>query len=201
MRSARIRPVRPGDEQALADVCVRTGDAGGDATGRYSSDALLPSIFVLPYVAHHPDFAWVVETADDRVVGYIVGAPDTDAFDAWFRDEWWPAHDAGFPRPTAFVTEEDDIVAEAYARGAETSEGGRNGYPAHLHIDLLPEVQGQGLGRRLIDTLMERFRDAGVPGVHLVASARNAGAAAFYPRVGFTSVPSDAGILVYVRRL
>ena len=33
-------------------------------------------------------------------------------------------------------------------------------YPAHLHIDLLPELQGQGMGRRLIDTLRAALADA-----------------------------------------
>lgn len=196
-----IRPFRPGDEPELADVCVRTGNAGGDATGRYSSDELLPAIFVLPYVAHHPDHAWVVETDDGRAAGYIVGAPDTDAFDAWFRDEWWPQYAQRFPEPAAVATEEDGIRADAWGRAAEPSEAAREGYPAHLHICLLPELQGLGFGRRLIETLMERYRDEGIPGVHLVASAQNAGAAAFYPRVGFTLVPSPPGALMYVRTL
>ena len=29
-------------------------------------------------------------------------------------------------------------------------------YPAHLHIDLLPELQGQGFGRALIRRLLAR---------------------------------------------
>lgn len=194
-----IRPFRPGDEPALSEICVLTGDAGGDATGMYSSDDFLGEIFVLPYVAHHPDYAWVVETDDGRVAGYIVGAPDTDAFDAWFRDEWWPQRSARFPEPTALVTDEDHILSDVYRRGESPSEAAASGYPAHLHIDLLPELQGLGFGRRLIETLMAKYRDAGVPGVHLVASARNEGAAAFYPRVGFTLAPSPPGLLVFVR--
>lgn len=198
---ARIRPFRPGDEPALSDICVRTGDAGGDATGLYSSDDLLGAIFVLPYVARHPDYAWVVESDDGRVIGYVVGAPDTQAFDAWFRDEWWPRYREQFPPPTGRESEEDHILDGAYRRASGPSESAASDYPAHLHIDLMPETQGQGFGRALIETLMDRFRDAGVPGVHLVASARNTGAAAFYPRVGFTLVPSEPGVLVFVRRL
>jgi GNAT superfamily N-acetyltransferase len=198
---AHIRPFRPGDEPALADICALTGDAGGDATGLYSSDDLLGAIFVLPYVARHPDYAWVVESSDGRVIGYVVGAPDTEAFDAWFRDEWWPRYREQFPPPTSLETEEDHILDGAYRRASGPSLRRTNEYPAHLHIDLLPETQGHGFGRALIETLMDRFRDAGVPGVHLVAAARNAGAAAFYPRVGFTLVPSDPSVLVYVRRL
>jgi GNAT superfamily N-acetyltransferase len=198
---AHIRAFRPGDEPALSEICVRTGDAGGDATGLYSSDDLLGAIFVLPYVARHPDYAWVVESDDGRVIGYVVGAPDTQAFDAWFRDEWWPRYHEQFPPPTHLESEEDHIIDGAYRRASDPSPGTASDYPAHLHIDLLPETQGQGFGRALIETLMDRLRDAGVPGVHLVASARNAGAAAFYPRVGFTLLPSEPSILVFVRRL
>jgi len=198
---AHIRPFAPGDERELSDICARTGDAGGDASGLYSSDDLLGAIFVLPYVERHPEYAWVVESDDGRVIGYIVGAPDTPAFDTWFRDEWWPRYRQQFPPPQRLESEEDRILDGAYRRASDPSEGTESDYPAQLHIDLLPEAQGQGFGRDLIEMLMERFRDAGVPGVHLVASARNTGAAAFYPRVGFTLVPSEPGILVYTRRL
>ena len=74
-------------------------------------------------------------------------------------------------------------------------------YPAHLHIDLLPEAQGQSWGRRLIQTLVEALREQGVSGLHLVAGSDNAGALAFYPRVGFTAIPSHAGVQAFARTL
>src|SRR5690606_2707699 len=40
-------------------------------------------------------------------------------------------------------------------------------HPAHLHIDLLPQLQRRGLGSRLLDTLRAALADRGVPGVHL----------------------------------
>ncbi|MGK0618858.1 GNAT family N-acetyltransferase [Meiothermus cerbereus] len=58
-------------------------------------------------------------------------------------------------------------------------------YPAHLHIDLLPRAQGRGLGRRLMEVFLARLRELGVPGVHLGVGQRNAGALAFYQRMGF----------------
>jgi ribosomal protein S18 acetylase RimI-like enzyme len=66
-----------------------------------------------------------------------------------------------------------------------------------LHIDLLPEVQGQGWGTRLIGTLVAALRERGVTGVHLAASTDNAGAIAFYPRVGFTPLPSHEGVQAF----
>ncbi len=187
-----IRPFRPGDEPALADICLRTADAGADATGVFDDDRIWAEVFVLPYVARHPDLAFVLEAGDGRVVGYIVGAPDTDVFEKWFRDVWWPEHGARWRRPADERTRQDATLAYAYARGpgAEPYAGE---YPAHLHIDLLPEAQGGGWGRRLIETFVEELRLRGVAGVHLVASDANLGALAFYPRVGFTPLSSPPG--------
>ncbi|MFG6475195.1 GNAT family N-acetyltransferase [Microbacterium sp. P06] len=196
-----IRPFRPGDEAALAEICVRTAWAGADGTGRYRDDAIWPAIFVLPYVARHPAFAFVVENGDGLVGGYIVGVPDTRAFEEWFHDEWWPTQGARWPSPAP-----DDTSPEAgtlrYAAGRRAgAEPYGDDYPAHLHIDLLPEMQGAGWGRRLVDTLLGALRDAGVTGVHLAAGVENTGALAFYPRVGFEPLPSTEGVQAFGRML
>jgi ribosomal protein S18 acetylase RimI-like enzyme len=209
----RIRPFRPGDEAALADICLRTADAGADATGILDDDDLWAEIFVLPYVERHPDFAFVVENDDERVVGYIVGAPDTAAFEEWFATRWWPRHAERWPEPaglppthaaevaagpevaapeTPVQSRQEGLLRYAYARVGGSQPFGAE-YPAHLHIDLLPEAQGQGLGRNLIARLELALRSAGVAGLHLVASAENVGAIAFYPRVGFTPLESPEG--------
>lgn len=174
-------------------VCVRTADAGHDATGHLSDDDIWAAIFAWPYAAHCPDTAFVIEDDEGLVSGYIVGAPDTDAFEQWFHDEWWPPYAARWPRPA-----DDDqshsagILRYAYSRGTHP-EPFTTQYPAHLHIDMLPHLQGQGWGRRLVAALADRLRKMGVVGVHLSASADNVGAVAFYPRVGFTALPSHDG--------
>lgn len=58
-------------------------------------------------------------------------------------------------------------------------------YPAHLHIDLLPEWQGLGHGRRLMAALLDGLRAAAVPAVHLGMVSTNTAARAFYDRLGF----------------
>lgn len=197
----RIRPFRPGDEPALSEICLKTAAAGADATGIFADDDLWGEVFVLPYVARHPGLAFVVESDDGRVVGYIVGTDDTRAFEDWFHDEWWPRFSERWPnpdpdRPAETVTRQDGMVRYAYGRRGGAEPFGDT-YPAHLHIDLLPELQGQGFGRRLIETLIAALRDRGVTGLHLAADVRNTSAAAFYERIGFTRIPSHADVVAF----
>jgi len=192
-----LRPFRLGDEPALADICLRTADAGTDGTGILDDDDIWAVVFVLPYAARHPDLAFVVEADDGRPVGYAVATDDTDAFEEWFRTEWWPRFGARWPRPPAEPsTRQDKVLSYAYGRRAD-AEPFAAAYPAHLHIDLLPELQGQGWGRRLIAALTDALRAAGVPGVHLVAAGTNTGAIAFYERLGFARLDAPADVAAF----
>ena len=64
----------------------------------------------------HPDLAFVVETDDGRVTGYIVAAPDTDAFERWFAESWWPSVRERYP-PWGAGERERGIIAYAEGRG------------------------------------------------------------------------------------
>jgi ribosomal protein S18 acetylase RimI-like enzyme len=192
----QIRPFRPGDESALASVCLRTAASGGDATGLLADDDIWASIFVLPYLEHDPVFASVVVADSGEPAGYIVATGDTDAFESWFADTWWPRFAERWPEPAEELTRQDRLLRYAYSR-----RGGRNpyaaAYPAHLHIDLLPQLQRQGFGRRLIELLQQQLRDAGITGLHVVPGAANAGAVSFYERLGFTRLASEPGIVLF----
>lgn len=75
------------------------------------------------------------------------------------------------------------------------------GYPAHLHIDLLPEWQGRGYGRALMRAFLRALREGGVPAVHLCMSTANTAARAFYDRLGFQEIEvPDPGPVAYLGR-
>ena len=56
-----------------------------------------------------------------------------------------PSAAPGGRNPTLEQTRQDGTLIYAYSRRGGAEPYG-DAYPAHLHIDLLPEVQGQGLG-------------------------------------------------------
>lgn len=178
-----VRPYRPDDLRDLYDVCVRTGDAGGDATGQFSTDDLLPDIFLGPYLDLEPDLAFVVDTGE-RAAGYVVGTADTARFVREHRRAWVPRFAATYPLADAPSDPEERLVLLGH-RPETMLDLVHEGYPAHLHIDLLPDVQGRGFGRVLIRTFLEALRERGVPGVHLGVSAENTSAIRFYERLGF----------------
>lgn len=199
-----IRPYRPADRDDVFEICLRTAAAGGDATGVYSDDALMPEVFALPYVEYAPELAFVVDDpstgsghrgSGERVLGYVIGVADTRAFVEWWKREWGPGFRQRHPAPRPPTGRDPGFTeAQLLAAGgdpdrlliAEVDE-----YPAHLHIDLLPELQGRGFGRRLIDTLRHALAERGVAAVHLGMDAANTNARAFYDRLGFHELPSS----------
>ena len=74
-----------------------------------------------------------------------------------------PSAGSGGRSPCVEQSRQDGTLIYAYSRRAG-AEPYAEDYPAHLHIDLLPEVQGQGWGRLLIATLVDALRERGVAG-------------------------------------
>lgn len=190
-----IRAYRPADCDSVIEVCLRTAAGGGDATGVYSDDSLMPEVFALPYVEYAPELAFVVDDGSGRVLGYVIGVADTRAFVEWWKREWTPGFRARHPSPGAPTGRNPEFTEEQLLEAGTRPErmliAEIDEYPAHLHIDLLPELQGQGFGRRLIDALRGALADRGVAAVHLGMDAANTAARAFYDRLGFHELPSS----------
>jgi ribosomal protein S18 acetylase RimI-like enzyme len=188
---AEIRPVRPDDLDALYEICLRTGDAGHDATAHYASPTLLGDLFVAPYAVLEPELAFVVDGGPgDGVQGYAVAALDTRAFEARGEAEWYPAarerHAGDEPKPGM---EQIMLALLASPPRAHTSVLAR--FPSHLHIDLLPPYQSGGWGRRMMATLFDALRAGGSPGVHLGVSEANQRAIGFYAHLGMEELYAD----------
>jgi GNAT superfamily N-acetyltransferase len=195
-----IRAYRPTDLDTVYDICVRTADAGGDARGQYSSDRLMGDIFAAPYVTLEPEHAHVLDDGTGAAVGYVLGTADTARFVRRYRDEWLPATAGRYPVPADPPVTPDDMMLTLHHHPERMIVAELADYPAHLHIDLLPDWQGKGWGRGLMDAFLAGLHAAGVPRVHLGMVPTNVGARAFYGRLGFVELPVPGAPITYLGR-
>jgi ribosomal protein S18 acetylase RimI-like enzyme len=203
-----IRALRADDRaevDRIYEICLRTGDSGADGTDKYADPRVLGEIYAGPYVRLAPRLAFVLdggpaETGDvGGVRGYVLGVADTAAWEDLLEAEWWPAVRERYPTDRFPVGSADAACVATIHRPPRTDPELLVDYPAHLHIDLLPDAQGGGNGRRLIERVTSALREAGARGVHLDVALDNVGAQGFYEHVGFERLPSDGGVLFGMR--
>ena len=192
-QEARIRPYRDDDLDALYRICLQTADTGKDATSLYRDPMLPGHVYAAPYGLFEPSLAFVAEDAAG-VGGYVLGAADSQAFANRLESDWWPALRERYSAPGAEVPRQrwtpDQRVASAIHHPRRIPGDLAERYPSHLHIDLLPRLQGRGYGRRMMNVLLGALRDQDSQGVHLAVSRDNQRAVAFYRRLGFTALPA-----------
>ena len=201
--SKAIRPYRPADLDALYEICLRTGDAGEDASHLYDDPMLLGHLYAAPYATLEPEFAFVLED-EGGVCGYILGALDTKAFRRKMIDHWLPTLRSGVPKPDGDRERwgpADHLYHQIHFPREDHSKWLER-YPSHLHIDILPRGQGQGHGRALMERLLSRLEEADSPGVHLGVDRRNERAQGFYRKLGFSRLDDESnGGVRMVRQL
>ena len=201
-----IRLCQPKDEEAVYEVCLKTGDGGQDATRLYEDPKALGHIFVGPYMRLEPDLAYVLEDSSG-VCGYVLGAFDSKKFYDAYLHQWLPRIRKQHPEPSsdpAGWTQTQKVYHEYYHSEIYLPEPYAS-YPSHLHIDLLPRAQGCGLGRQMVDRLLAELKTKGSPGVHLGMNSTNARAERFYKKLGFHELArvrsQDSEVLYLGKRL
>ncbi|KAK6535697.1 hypothetical protein TWF694_002147 [Orbilia ellipsospora] len=187
-----VDPIK--DTAACLDVCKKTV---GPALRTGTPNLISPYIWCLPYIRLCPEYCFVVDDGDGNAVGYVVCAPDNVTFAERFREEYIPILESLDPilkkppmDPPADWGKEltlgvlqclyspEELLHPVCPRLIEE-------YPAHLHIDILPEFQRKGFGKELMEALWARLRKDDIPGVHLVMEAGNVNAQKFYLAIGY----------------
>lgn len=189
------------DHAALCEVCLKTGDAGGDATWREDDPTLMGQIYAVPYQVFEPDFAYVVD-GPAGVVGYLFGVPETHAFNARLADEWYPALQSRVadPGPDRSQWRGSDWARHAIHHPDLRIPEALACYPSHGHIDLLPPARGRGIGRRCMHLLEQRLAAAGSTGLYLEVHPRNRNARRFYAGLGYERVPVKPAASIFVAK-
>ena len=148
------------------------------------------------YVSLTPATCFVLDDGNGQAVGYCIGTADTLQFAEKWRKEFAPTVDPQqVPQPD--VRNDDPLMEKEETKGfrhavhhAECSAlqawpKELKKYPAHMHIDILPEFQRKGWGSILINTLFDAVKREGAPGIHLDMVRWNTVGRSFYEKIGF----------------
>ncbi|CCM75255.1 GNAT family N-acetyltransferase [Rhizobium mesoamericanum] len=181
-----LRPVRADDLEQIYRISLVTGHAGRDASGLHRDGKLIGHVYSAPYVSLSPETAFVAEDTQG-VAGYIVGAFDTVGFEQRLEREWWPSLRKIYTDPQGDPSSwnADEAYAASIHHPPHVPAAIVDVFPAHIHMNLLPRRQGQGVGTMLLERWLKNAREAGVSAVHLGASANNHDALRFWGARGF----------------
>jgi ribosomal protein S18 acetylase RimI-like enzyme len=185
-----VRAYEKPDRGRVREVCFRTGYMGEPIDWQWRDAESFADLFTSYYTDREPESAFVVEVGG-LVVGYLLGCTDT-------RRAWTPSAVGGrhllrrglaFRPGTARVVWRGagDVIADLARRRIHLDDLDFSDprWPAHLHIDLLPEARGVGAGRRLMRRWLDTLRSHGISGCHLQTFAENSNAIAFFEAAGF----------------
>ncbi|MCI1209696.1 MAG: GNAT family N-acetyltransferase [Treponema sp.] len=187
-----IRSAQKTDLPYLYKICFRTGFSGGDARNYYTNEFLLGQYYAAPYIFFDSDCCYVLVNKKGIPSGYIVGTRDSSAFRTWMDSDWLPMLSA----ESALQT--DDSVYEKSLKKMILGFSGQlltplqkklqTDFPAHLHIDIIPELQGKGFGKKLVGIFVQNLKNLSVSGVHLGVDSANTAAIKFYEAIGFMNL-------------
>lgn len=184
------------DAVAIRSICLRTGDAGRDATRLHADPDVLGLVWAQPYLELEPVHALVASDEGGRLLGYVLAAPDSRAFEARAEAAYWPELRLRYPLgPVSGRTPADQEAVVLMHRPPIAPEPVLRRHPGHLHVDLLPEAQGRGAGRALVSAALDSLREAGCVGAHVGVDPGNVPALGFYRRLGFVDLASAPDVV------
>ena len=190
-----IRSVHASDLPSLYRICHATGWRGRDAAGKVADPDLIGHSYVGPYAALEPEHGFVA-IDETQLVGYAVSTTNSVSFHERWEVRWFPSLRERYRDPG----QQDDSATARFVRALHRGHPPPPGinltqYPAHLHINLLPQAQHRGLGRSLLETLFSQLKREKVAGIHLYVSNENTDAIRFYERVGFKLIDAQPTVI------
>ncbi len=182
-----IRPAEDKDLKDIEYICRMT--AGPQARQNEEIGRKISLTYSTYYARAEQSTSFVLDD-NGKAVGYILCAPDYSRYVKDYRKnevkQLWK------------INKLQSITAYFLPFGYLPF---KNKYPAHLHIDLLHDYQGNGYGSKMMETLFEKLRSMNIPGVMLIVDKDNTGAQRFYERAGFSKITSALGGVVMAKEL
>jgi GNAT superfamily N-acetyltransferase len=177
----------------LYRISLETGHAGRDASALYGDPKLMGHIYSAPYAHLEPDL--VLLAADHLgIAGFALGVMDTQAWEDRLEREWWPKLRTQYQQPSQIPVSDwtaDQRRVHMIHHPARAPSEISAAYPAHLHLNLLPRLQGAGVGRFLLQAWLDLVASREPRAVHVGINRQNQRAVRFWRRTGFREIVSS----------
>lgn len=186
-----LRHVEITDIPYLYDICFKTGFNGKDASEYYNDKYLLGQFYAVPYAVFAKEFSFVLLDNETKIPkGYVIGTGDTLSFEKNMAEKWLPSLKEQCSVNTNNKSEYEKSIKQTILNEIKINHSASElemlkEYPAHFHIDMLPEMQGQGYGHDLIEHFLENLVQKNIKGVHLGVNKENERACHVYKKEGF----------------
>lgn len=172
----KIRPYEKKDFDDVRYVCL---NCDGPSDMSQSTEHFILTTYCDYYIEREPGNCFVAVDESDKAIGYIICTESFDSFSDAFEKEYLTR-----------IPPENERELYYASTSAELQKKHKEEYPAHLHIDILPEYHRMGLGHKLTDALLEHLRKKGIKGIMLSVSPDNIQGNAFYKKYGFNLIES-----------
>ena len=187
----KIRPYRVEDKPFVQNICRVTAHKG------YRKDpaslAAVTAIYNDYYTECEPENVFVAVDEKDEPVGYILCSCDWEKFIRAAKTTYKDRLKEVCPKK----------LPELYAAILLTRLLPKR-YRAHLHVDILPDYQRQGIGRRLVDVLRDHLCAGKVPFLTVLSVSTSSDGARFYKKYGFRVIrrwlPTEVAFTISTKR-
>ena len=182
-----IRPYEEKDKENVRFVCL---NSDGPCKLNEKGQHFILTTYCDYFIEQEPENCFVAADENDRAVGYILCAENYDKFLKVFRKEYT----SRFKKYN--LADRIKSIGASFFQLVHKKE-----YPAHMHIDILPEYQRMGLGHKLTDALCEHLKKKGIKGINLTMYAGNKKGGGFYRKYGFTLIEDKFSAHVFALKL
>lgn len=172
-----IRPYEDRDREDVRFICL---NSEGPCKLPESKRHFILTTYCDYFIEKEGANCFVAANENDKAVGYVICAENYDKFLPCFLSEYLPRIKK-YEVKLRYASKNSTILQEKH----------KNEYPAHLHIDVLPEYQRMGLGHKMVDALCAHLKSKGIKGVMLTVGKDNKVGQGFYKKYGFTLLESN----------
>lgn len=178
----KIRKYQPNDKQYLREICKKTaGDFFTKNKSRLEGCAIIYNDY---FTEQEPENIFVLADEANIPKGYIICAENYDKFKHLMMTEYFKKiFKVSFVLATALF---GYLIRLSELKGKEV----------HLHIDILPEYQGQGYGTLLINTLCKKLKEDGILFVSVCSISKKSIGYKFYKKLGFYEIHNHLGNMI-----